>query len=131
MIFVGTKRHYWVDAALATRKVPDLSAHQMLRPAYKKAFMNSLKDLYIIKCCFRKYEIDHVSVDSAKKTATINGFIKVFEESDKENKGTLSKITFKYILMKTFQMNELHADILTDLLSYDWQSTVQEKIVLQ
>ncbi len=46
----------------------------------------------------------------------------VFEKADKEKKGVLSKITFKYLLTKTFEMNPFHGDILTELLSYNWIS---------
>ena len=55
----------------------------MLRPVHKKAFMSSLKDLEIVKCCFRKYEIDHANIDTKTKTATISSFMKVFEDADK------------------------------------------------
>ena len=110
---IGTKRHYWVDSALSSRNVPDHNAHLMLRAAHKRVFLNSLNDLQIIKCCFRKYEIDHTNVDTKAKTVTTNSFIKVFEDADKEKKGLLSKITFKYLLTKTFEMNPTHGDILT------------------
>ncbi len=75
--------------------------------------MSSLRDLQIVKCCFRKYEIDHGNVDTKAKTVTINSFMKVFEDADKEKKGVLSKITFKYLLTKIFEMNPVHGDTLT------------------
>lgn len=53
-----------MDSAIQDRRVPDPNGHALLKAKQKKEFLNSLKDLEIVKCCFRDYEIDHAKVNS-------------------------------------------------------------------